>query len=855
MTGSYLARRADRPQPVQVLDRSTLAGEQRLTVAEILRDMPSVQGMAVFNNIIETGDSPTSAVNLRGLGTRATLTLLNGRRQTVDADAFTGGGTDAVDINNLVPPIMIERVEVLNDGASALYGSDAIAGVVNFMTRRDFEGMEISLQGQSHGRNDKKNYNFGAIFGTQGATSSLVAGIDVSHRDQLMAEDLYDFDRLMLAQTSTFGNPSTFRPVGSPPSANIPDPLCGDPALGGVPQAGIPNWTDAQGNVWCALLLSEKRVTASETDRVTGLATAIIEVTDNVSAELEFGFGRARHIRGTGPGFPIFPPLPVVPSSNPGVIAANAADPSFVIQDYQISHRVGSTIDGGIEDNVKQDTWRAVGSLAGDAGGWSWTASASFSESNTQLKQEDTMRDRLTAALNCMGGISGDLCYNPFANAFLASPGDPEWNDPAVKAWIQGMRIGDGTAKLGVLEFLVTRELGRMAGGPTGLAIGVQRREEEFAFDWDTISNGGGYAWNNTPVLDFGGTRESKALFAELALYPTESFEVQLAARYEEYGGGLDSFDPKIGILWTPVDGLYVRASAGTSFRAAGVVPTFGQTSTGTGMTLHGQPVEGRGVRIGNPQLKPESGESFTAGITWEATDSFRMDIGYYQIEFTDLIRPEDGQILLDADIADGTIDNPRIHLDPSAGTNVVADLTATDILGATLTYVNQDYQKTAGIDFSFNWAFSSGAHDFDVTLSGTKTLTYDLTVNGVRTDAVGSYNNTNFAPPIPDYQADVRFQWSRGAHGAGATIRHTPRLYEDQVAQKGLTEEFSYTTLDLSYRYTLPGDRGMTLTLGVINATDEEDPIHRTALATSFSQLYDPRGRMYNIGLTKSFQ
>lgn len=854
VTGSFLSRPADRPQPVQVIDRETLAGEQRISVGEIFRDMPAVQGMAVFNNIIETGDSPTTAVNLRGLGTRATLTLLNGRRHTIDADAFTGGGTDGVDVNNLVPPIMIERVEVLTDGSSALYGSDAIAGVVNFITRRNFDGFEVSLQHQSHSRNDKDNYNVGAIFGAQGETSSLVAAVDVSRRDPLLAEDMYDIDRLLLADISTFGNPSTFRPVGAPPSENIPDPLCGASELGDVPTAGIPGHTDAQGNPYCGLLLSVARVTASATDRVTGLATATFDFNSNISAEMEVGFGRARHERGTGPGFPIFPPFPIVPAANPGVIAANAADPSFAIQDYQMSHRVGSTIDGGIIDLTKQDSWRVVSSLQGDAGAWSWNASAAFSESNTQLKQEDTMRDRLTDALNCMGGPNGDLCYNPFANAFLASPGDPEYNDPNIKPWIQGMRIGDGVAELRVLELLVTRNLWELPGGTTGLAVGVQHRDENFAFDWDTISNGGGYAWNNTPVLDFGGERSSKSLFSELVMFPSQALEIQLAARYEDYGSGVDSFDPKLGLLWTPVDGLYVRSSIGTSFRVAGVVPSFGQTSTGTGMQLHGVNVEGRGVRIGNPALAPELGESFTAGITWDVTDRFTMDLGYYEIEFTDLIRPEDGQMLLDADIADGTIDNPRIHLDPSAGTNVVADLVATDILGATLTYVNQDYQKTTGIDFRFSWDFTSGPNDFGVTLSGTKNLTYDLTVNGVTWDAIGWYNNTTFAPPIPDYQSDLRFDWRRGPHAAGMTVRHTPTVREDQPAQQGRTEEFSFTTVDLSYRYTLPQDEGMTVSVGVINLTDEEDPINRAALATSFSQLYDPRGRIFNVGLSKSF-
>ena len=162
-------------------------------------------------------------------------------------------------------------------------------------------------------------------------------------------------------------------------------------------------------------------------------------------------------------------------------------------------------------------------------------------------------------------------------------------------------------------------------------------------------------------LFDFGGTREVDAVFAELVLFPSDELEIQFAGRYEDYGDGVDSFDPKIGVLWTPTDGVFIRASAGTSFKIAGEVQSFGNTATGcANCVLNGDDVDARGARVGNPTLKPEEGESFTAGITWDVTDNFSMEFNYYSIEFTNLVRAEDGAVTLDNDVADGFIDDPR---------------------------------------------------------------------------------------------------------------------------------------------------------------------------------------------------
>src|SRR5687767_5409409 len=180
VTGSLIGRAADRPQPVTVLDNEDLRLEQRGSIAEVFKNLPQNVGSVSTVNTqqgggsVNMGNSPTTTLNLRGLGARATLVLLNGGRQTSD------GGFGFVDINNLAPSIMIERIELLTDGASALYGSDAVAGVANFITRNTFDGIELRVETQKIADSpaDRPAVNLGFILGSQGDRTSVVAGFD-----------------------------------------------------------------------------------------------------------------------------------------------------------------------------------------------------------------------------------------------------------------------------------------------------------------------------------------------------------------------------------------------------------------------------------------------------------------------------------------------------------------------------------------------------------------------------------------------------------------------------------------------------------------------------------------------------
>jgi iron complex outermembrane receptor protein len=872
VTGSFLERPADRPQPVTVLTGAEINLSQRQSLAETFKDMPQVQATSAIVNGNENFVSPTTNVNLRGLGARATLVLMNGRRQTVDGSPGLDGIV-SVDINNLAPAIMIERIEVLTDGASALYGSDAVAGVVNLITRNNFDGVELKTEMQSIDEIGSTDFTVGALFGSQGTDTSIVAGFEWSEQERMNSEDRYSEQRLRdFGLTSTFANPGSYRPVdpvgGGVLGPYVPDPLCGDPALGTGLAAGIVSALPGPPGTGtgCIMSLSLGRAIVPESTQLNGLAVATHDFGNELTAQVEVGFARARYQYDFGYGLPIIGNF-IAPGANPGVAAAGL-DTNV---DWQVRYRIRSPAgDEPTNTRAEQDTYRVAGTLDGAFGDsdWNWSATATFSSNNTRNIGGDTIAERFIAGLQGVGGPScgggapgvGDcLWYNPFSNRFAAQPGDPNYNDPVLADWIFARSNTEGEAELKTYDFLITGEIGEMAGGPTGLALGIQRREQSFALDYDPLTEAGAYAFNSTPQQDYGGVRETDALFAELVLYPSDTVEIQFAARYEDYGS-VSSTDPKVGFLWTPTDSLFFRATAGTSFRQPGEVQSFGTASQG-GAAFFGVATNARGLLQGNLNLEPEESENFTVGFTWDVTDTFTMDINYFDIDFKNLIVTEDGTVILDNDAADGSIDDPRIELFPGSPTEVCevtgnvgpTCISIDDFALFRLSYVNQDFMKTSGIDFNFDWRFESGANNWNIGLNGTYVDDYTLTSEGQVFQGAGSYNAVNFGYPNSDLIANLKFDWQRGDHHARATLRHIAALTNDQLPLNPGTESKDYQVLDVLYEYTLPSGRG-TFTGAVLNLTDEEDPIRQGDLRTTTSFVYDLRGRMYRIGFDWGF-
>lgn len=903
VTGSFIERPADRPQPVTVLGNEDLRLEQRGSIAEIFKNMPqNVGSISTVNTqngggAVNMGNSPTTTLNLRGLGARATLVLLNGGRQTTD------GGFGFVDVNNLAPSIMIERVEILTDGASALYGSDAVAGVANFITRNNFDGFEIRAETQKIADSNagRPDVNLGILFGSQGERTSLVAGLDYATTEILLVEDRYDDERLRLGLSSGFGNPATFRwrnatgPQPTVPQSSTPDPLCGSPLIGGGLAAGEINTT---GTPACQLFNALGRASVPDAQRLVGLSTLRHEMTDTITAELEIGFARTRYQIPFGYVTPAgTATLSFVPYYNPGAVAAAAMFPDFPhpdngqtnISGYQYAGRVFSPAGGPAQQNFHysgQDTFRVVGRLSGDFGdsGWGWRAAFTDSWNDTTFDGRDTIVQRLGNALDGYGGPRcaysaasdptgvrrgvGDCQYwNPFANQFLAQPGDPTYNDIELTRWLTGQRSTIDSGELKTYDFIVTGDLWEMSGGTTGLAFGLHRREQDFAQKWDDLSKSVGYyAFNGAfAVLDFGGSRTTNAAFTELVMFPSDTLEIQLAGRYEDMGD-LDSFDPKIGLLWTPREGLFVRASAGTSFRQPGEIQMFGNGSGGAATDpIGGDTINARGLLVGNPNLEPETSENWTVGVTWDVTERFTMELNYWNYTFEDLITQENAQAILVLDRMDGFITDPRIVLrdgapnevcevtgrwTPGSGLRPADCMSGFDITQFTTTYINQAFQETAGLDFTFAYGWETASSEWDVRLVGSLTDKYDMTLAGALIDGVGSYNDGTFGSPNPKVRANLMLSRSSEKHTFRATLRHLSALtLRVPNANNIRTESKDFNTLDLLYGYQLPGGRS-DVTFSITNATDEDDPISHGAQTTSFGGLYETRGRVFRLGL-----
>ncbi len=292
-------------------------------------------------------------------------------------------------------------------------------------------------------------------------------------------------------------------------------------------------------------------------ERVSAYVGLNRDFSDRLDGRLELHVTNNHAIRFNSPSFPKTERTP---------ISVNHPDNPYGTDVLWIGRIIGG---GGTPSLTTHDsrTWRVAASLTGDFNDrWGWDAGFQRSKNNFIATAEDTVGDRMRSALAGLGGPNCDPstgtpgvgnCHylNPFGSALT---GTGTVNPPELIDYIQGPYDIDATARLTSLDGVVTGELGELAGGPAGLAVGVQLRNEESHSDYSEIANRDGFMFVvGNP--DFAGSRDVTAAFVELLLPVSDALDVQLAARIEDYGGGLDSADPKMTLLWRPSDSFAVR--------------------------------------------------------------------------------------------------------------------------------------------------------------------------------------------------------------------------------------------------------------------------------------------------------
>ena len=712
VTGSYLFTGLDSPSPVQVITGDELVSTAPTDLATYFFDnvtqSVSTQPIGQTANAGMARDRAirTANVDLRGIGAENTLVLLNGRR-TIENAAPAFSGFRVVDINSLVPRIAIARTELLLDGGSALYGSDAVAGVINTVTRNDFDGFDFSVDSRFFEEElSAKDVTLAAIWGAGNARSHVIAAIEWHETDRLeldIASDDFESDPNVDPFSGTGLVDQGFldfsNGAGGPFAVTWIDPDCGNPAFGAPVLAYYPAYQDpGDDQVYevgagpSPLLAADQcaepqgfntnQIIQNDVEQLMAFVAGEHHFSDRLTAKVELNFNRQRFTDtenwGDNSGASWVPLTPAalgfaIPVTAPAVVRTQSLDPTFGFDAGGAAlpiYSPGETLPflGELDASQESDIWRAAFTLEGEINNdWSWRFDTSAAYNTVRNSIRDMITTRYGDAIVGLGGPSCDAAtgtpgvddcfyYNPFMSSALPDAASLQTglsqtglaNDPTMLDWLVPLRTDVFDAEFYSAEVQVTGTFGDLPGGPIGLAVGAAFRSDYVARDSDQLGNSGETATLGV-VTDYAGRQTVDSLYAELALPISDTVNVQLAARYEDYDG-FSAVSPKIAALWTPTDNLILRASFSQSFKAPGVIHlastsifngaasrsitidsmTYGVTGMG--------PIRGAFQISANPDLQEQTSDNWSVGFDYDITDNISFGAAYVGIDFTDRI-------------------------------------------------------------------------------------------------------------------------------------------------------------------------------------------------------------------------
>jgi iron complex outermembrane receptor protein len=853
ITGSSIKRiNAETALPVQIVSRQDIEKSGATTAEQLLSTISANTGFTQESASIsdKPGSSGLSGANLRGLGVSSTLVLLNGRRMA--AFAFGGEGTDL----NSIPLAAIQRVEVLKDGASAVYGADAVGGVINFITRKDFKGAEISVSGlatQEGGGGDKSVSVVGG-FGDLGNDGfNLFASLSHKRNAQLRTAQR-DFAVSAWRPLEARGYADNFTSSNTFPSGiyttgtrsylgNPSAPDCAPPQSINI--AGVCKF-DYQA---AADLYPE----SSKTNLITRAAFAVNAdhtlVAEFTASRNDANYrvsptgvnGNQRASAGTAWTYPAggeFYPASYVTAAG-AKVSTSAAPLSGAA--FNVRMRM---VPGGARTNGQiSDAARLLLGSEGTIGGWDYNTAFAHAESKNTQTLTNGYYDK-TLLRNAF--LTGHI--NPFG----AQSAQGQALLDAAERNIDG-RKGKSTSD--TFDGRVTREIAQLPAGGLGMAAGFEIRREKLE-DNSSEEILAGTVYSTSKSRRISETRDVKALFAEFDIPVAKELNAQLALRHDSYGGSIgSSTNPKLALRYQPTKELLMRASFGTGFRAPTLKdldPSAVETSTGglyvdtIGCAKFGEGCFSDQIpttEAGNPNLKPEKSKQFSLGLVWEPVAAFSAGIDFWSVRKTDVIKfaPE---TLIDTDPA---FVEQSITRDPKFGY----------ITNWALTARNQGQETKSGIDINLAHRQPLGAlGKLTTKLSGTLMTKSEsqFSANSKVFDNLGKWG---FEYVTPKWRHRLSADWDMG--NWSATVANTFQLHhEDQQLDpsgKRPTVD-SYSLWDLQAGYH--GIKNVKLSVGVLNLLDTKPPFSNQTLTyfAGYDSTYvDPRGRSFYARASYAFK
>jgi iron complex outermembrane recepter protein len=876
ITGSSIKRiDGETALPVQVIDRKAIERSGVLNVEQLLQQVSAAASSGGLASSSASGATTggISAISLRGLTSLRTLVLINGRRIAPYGVGFTGDSV-SVDVNS-IPLAAIDRVEVLKDGASAVYGSDAVAGVVNFILRNEHRGGEVSLtagdttQGGASSKRasllwglgdlstDRFNVMAMASFnkegGLRGADRDFArSGINVAQGNDVTSGNTFPANIVLLDESGRTLNPA----AGTcPPPYSIVDPLNNpenicryDPS----PQVTLLPATERS-----SLFLAGKLALTPELELFAEASynrNEIRTVIQPVPISDQFALPDNHPLFNVAP-YNGFSTIQLSPSAlhYPTAYIRSVIGPTAPLPDILVRWRANLSGDRDIT-NVSTAP-RAVLGLRGVAAGWDFDAAALYSRS----KVKEVVNDGYPALSRIL-----PLLNSGVVNFWGA-------NTPEVTAQIRAANF-TGVAyqtdsQLQSLQAKASRELAKLPGGAMALALGAEMRREKYLFDPSpTIQTGdiSGYG-GNFFVTD--RERDVKAVFGELAVPVIKGLDITGAVRWDDYEGVGSSTTPSMNLRWRPVSNVLLRGSIGKGFRAPSLQDLYlpnslNVTPPGLSDPLR-CPTTGGGndcqtqfstTNGGNAALQPEKSKNATVGIVFEPTANSSVAIDWFKVDLKDTIVNGVPAAVILADpvkyahlITRGPVD-PAFPQLPGPITNILA------------TNINLGETRVSGIDVDGRINFPMGdAGRLSLALNGTYFIKYDTqNTDGTFTGNVDTVNAAT-GGVLPRWKHTLSATFSRGAWDATLVQNYQKRYTDLPSTVSGETPKVgAYQTLDLQVAYS--GIKNLRLTLGIRNLLDKDPPYTNAGGQVSFQggydpQYADPRGRFVYAGLRYAFQ
>jgi iron complex outermembrane recepter protein len=853
VTGSLLRKaQQDMATPVISVDAGAIKATGTLNIGELVNYIPqNVGSMGGFQDLSKGGSDghDSRSANLRGLGVGATLVLLNGHR-VVASEGY-------VNLNSLVPDIEISRVETALGGTSAIYGADAVAGVMNIITDKRFEGFDISTQYTNV--DPAYDYQIQARLGASGEKFHVVGSIAYTYQGRLQNSDR-SVTNFFSGSSGTGANPGSFTMYSRPHTSTN-----GDVIINGVNYSQLydnySNLTTGGLSVVdpdCGADGSDSVFTAAKTvnrgtTTVTAPGYAIGTCSFNfqpsnplrpesrgllMHTDAEYDFAKdqkiymefaAYHQDSARYGVPSFAQnhnagsAPVMPADNP-------YNPFGV--DLQYTGRaIGAAGFAGIKYKVEKDEvnqFHGVIGAKGDlpVGDWQYDVSLVHSTSSILVKDKDTNMDLFQAALDGYGGPNCNYRWNGAGSGAVAGSGNCLWYSPfyadsqtqdaSLIYNLQSNVFWETIRENQVFEASANGTLLTLPAGPMAAAVGVQYRREYLSTTYsETAKSGLGGFYG--PSKDVSGARFIRSYFAEANVPIITDLNLDVAARYEDYGH-FNSVSPKAELNWRAIpDFLSLRASYGKSFQAPGILNTL-SGQIGVGVTSITDPIEGTTtfrtvVTEGNADLKAQKANSYNLGMTVLPLNGLSFSVDYWNYEYTNQILTQSAQAV--------------INDDPS-GSQVVRDTNGVAQTIYIMSFNAPSGTTTSGLDFATDYTMDLWGGIFNVRDTLTYLLAYDVDTGTLVYNGVGRRNATYTSPgsaaAAPRMRNLLTTSWSSGIHALSVTWRYTSSVWDDYgmvVTAKPTVKVGAFHVFDWQYRVALGQDGRYELNVGMINMFD----------------------------------